>query len=430
MSLVFNGNSTIDNIVFNGYDVEHLIYNGVEVWSKQTIDYSTLPLTFKILTDGSILWKAETSSYTRNIRYRKNNGTWYTINSSTEGYSLPVSTGDILEFSSTSSSGLIISSSTGFNYFDSTCDFEVYGNLQSLYRNTGFETNTYTSTRMWNSLFYKCVGLKSAKNMIIPISDPAQYAFVNMFFKCTGLVYPPVFKTNSKINPESYTFSQMFQGCSSLLYTPTFTLGNIKTRSCNQMFYECTSLTDSYVSFDGTGVATYGLASMFYNCTKLTDLHITSLKYTQVASNACRTMYRYCAFETAPELPATSIGASCYYTMFSGNTKLKHGPTILPAATLYKDCYRTMFSGCTNLENAPELPATTLVTSCYHYLLTNCSKINYIKCLATSGINTTNCNNWVSNVAASGTFVKHTNASWGTGVSAIPSGWTVQTASS
>ena len=429
MSLVFNGNSTIDNIVFNGYDIEHLIYNGVEVWSKQTIDYSTLPLTFKILTNGSIVWKASNSSYTKTIRYRKNGGTWYSMQSSTSGYSLSVTAGDILEFTSNSSSGSVISTASYYNYFTSTCEFEVYGNIQSLYKNTGFETDT--TNIHFRYMFAGCTGLKSVKNMIIPMNIPPQYAFEKMFNGCTGLVYPPVFKTyNSKVNPESYAFSNMFYGCTSLLYTPTFTLGNIPIRCCDQMFYNCTTLKDSYVSFDGTSIAAYGCNSMFYNCKNLTDLHITSLKYTQVASNACRTMYRYCAFETAPELPATSIGASCYYTMFSGNTKLKHGPTILPATTLYNECYRTMFSGCSNLENAPELPATTLVTSCYHYLLTNCSKINYIKCLATSGINTTNCNNWVSNVAASGTFVKASSATWGTGVSAIPSGWTVETASS
>jgi hypothetical protein len=37
---------------------------------------------------------------------------------------------------------------------------------------------------------------------------------------------------------------------------------------------------------------------------------------------------------------------------------------------------------------------------------------------------------WVSGVAASGTFVKNSAAQWNvTGTNAVPSGWTVQTAS-
>ena len=39
-------------------------------------------------------------------------------------------------------------------------------------------------------------------------------------------------------------------------------------------------------------------------------------------------------------------------------------------------------------------------------------------------------NNWVQNVASTGTFVKNSSATWTTtGVHGVPSGWTVQTAS-
>ena len=55
--------------------------------------------------------------------------------------------------------------------------------------------------------------------------------------------------------------------------------------------------------------------------------------------------------------------------------------------------------------------------------------MNYIKCLATD-ISANSCiSNWVSGVSPTGTFVKSANMdSWPTGVSGIPSGWTVQTA--
>jgi hypothetical protein len=48
--------------------------------------------------------------------------------------------------------------------------------------------------------------------------------------------------------------------------------------------------------------------------------------------------------------------------------------------------------------------------------------------LATN-ITATKClNNWVSNVSATGTFVKSKDATWSvTGVSGIPEGWTVET---
>ena len=89
-----------------------------------------------------------------------------------------------------------------------------------------------------------------------------------------------------------------------------------------------------------------------------------------------------------------------------------------------------MFDGCTNLTTAPVLPATTLAVNCYRYMFNGCSSLNYIKCLATD-ISASNCTgNWVNGVAASGTFVKNSSMSWGTGVDGIPSGWTVENATS
>ena len=78
---------------------------------------------------------------------------------------------------------------------------------------------------------------------------------------------------------------------------------------------------------------------------------------------------------------------------------------------------------------APELQALTLRQSCYASMFRGCSKLNYVKCLATS-ISASSCtNNWLDGVASTGTFVKNSSMSdWTTGVSGIPSGWTIQNA--
>ena len=102
---------------------------------------------------------------------------------------------------------------------------------------------------------------------------------------------------------------------------------------------------------------------------------------------------------------------------------------ILSATTLAANCYANMFRNCTLLTSTPELPATTLAERCYSGMFQGCTSLNYIKCLATD-ISANACtNNWVSNVAASGTFVKNASmSSWTTGANGIPSGWTVQDA--
>ena len=125
----------------------------------------------------------------------------------------------------------------------------------------------------------------------------------------------------------------------------------------------------------------------------------------------------------------SNVTAECYSWMFQNCTSLTAAPE-LPATTLANWCYWAMFWGCTNLTTASELPAETLVQGCYQYMFNRCNNLNYIKCLATDN-SATNCTyEWVTNVAASGTFVKaSTMSSWTTGNAGIPSGWTVEDAS-
>lgn len=127
-------------------------------------------------------------------------------------------------------------------------------------------------------------------------------------------------------------------------------------------------------------------------------------------------------------LPATTLTAGCYHSMFQNCTVLTTTPE-LPAITLAEYCYYQMFSGCTSLTAAPELPATTLADFCYRYMFLSCTSLNYIKCLATD-ISATSCTNgWVEQVDATGIFVKDASMNdWTTGNNGIPTGWTVEDA--
>ena len=137
-------------------------------------------------------------------------------------------------------------------------------------------------------------------------------------------------------------------------------------------------------------------------------------------------------------LPATTLATYCYRYTFDGCTSLTSAPK-LPATTLQQYCYQYMFRGCSSLTTAPVLPATTLQRYCYQYMFQNCSKLNYIKAMFTTDPGSSNSSsyqtrytyNWVSGVDSSGTFVKNSSATWSrTGNHAVPSGWTVETASS
>ena len=125
-------------------------------------------------------------------------------------------------------------------------------------------------------------------------------------------------------------------------------------------------------------------------------------------------------------LPSTTLTTYCYYGMFWNCSSLVKAPK-LPATTLATYCYDGMFEGCTSLTTAPELPATTLVSNCYSYMFNGCTSLNYIYAMFTTTPNTSYTNNWVKNVAESGTFVKNSAATWDvTGVNGVPTSWTVQ----
>jgi hypothetical protein len=72
------------------------------------------------------------------------------------------------------------------------------------------------------------------------------------------------------------------------------------------------------------------------------------------------------------------------------------------------------------------LPATTLKNSCYQSLFYGCTNLNYVKAMFTTTPSSSYTSSWLYNVAASGTFVKNSQATWDvSGVHGVPSGWTV-----
>lgn len=116
--------------------------------------------------------------------------------------------------------------------------------------------------------------------------------------------------------------------------------------------------------------------------------------------------------------------------LFKDNTHIRTHPEkaiLLPATTLTANCYQSMFEGCTALTKAPVLPATVLRQDCYRSMFKGCTNLTYIKCLATS-INAVGCTtDWVVDVTADGTFVKAASADWSSkeSGSGIPENFTV-----
>lgn len=214
-----------------------------------------------------------------------------------------------------------------------------------------------------------------------------------------SLLYGDNFVGEDDLTGKNNAFFGLFSGCTNVVSAENLSLpATTLAQSCYYyMFYGCTNLTTA-PELPATTLASSCYNSMFYDCTSLT---------------------------TAPVLSATTLAQTCYSNMFRGCTNLTTAPE-LPATTLAQYCYSNMFRDCTSLTTAPVLSATRLALQCYRSMFSGCTNLNYIKCLATD-ISASNCTTtWVSNVAATGTFVKAASMTgWPTGPSGIPSNWTV-----
>ena len=122
-------------------------------------------------------------------------------------------------------------------------------------------------------------------------------------------------------------------------------------------------------------------------------------------------------------LPATTLTAHCYRALFAQCYLLEEAPE-LPATTLADSCYRYMFQDAA-ITTAPDLLATTLLDHSYEGMFNRCNNLNYIKCLATDISATSATTAWTQYVSTTGTFVKDANTDWPTGISGIPTRWTV-----
>ena len=145
-----------------------------------------------------------------------------------------------------------------------------------------------------------------------------------------------------------------------------------------------------------------------------------------------RQLFSGCSSLTsAPELPATTLANSCYYSMFAECDSLVDAPN-LPATTASQYCYEYMFDHCSLLEKGPEIALTTLATACCLAMFIDCQNLKWLQVANSGWTTSTGSNafsNWVSGVAATGTFrcptALGTNATITRGDSNCPVGWTV-----
>ena len=401
------------------------IYLGsTKLWPLGNIDYSQEYLTIKSLADNNtITWTFTGSDPIQNVIYWSKNGTsWTSAIASTSNTPVSLATlnkGEKMYLKGENATYAL--STSEYSHFDSDYEFNVSGNIMSLIYGDNFIGQiTLSSSYNFVSIF-KGSKVVDASNLILPATTLASSCYYGMFSVCTSLVAAPALPATTLA---SSCYSNMLSGCTSLTAAPELPATTLTGTYCySYMFKGCTSLTTA-TELPATTLTADCYGYMFYGCTSLATAPV--LPATTLENYCYEHMFQNCTSLTAaPALPATTLANYCYNNMFNGCTSLATAP-VLPATTLKLSCYGSMFYKCTSLATAPELPATTLAKSCYYYMLYGCTSLIYIKCLATDISASNSHTNWVSYVAATGTFVKPASmTSWSSGESGIPSGWTV-----
>lgn len=301
-------------------------------------------------------------TYAKKFEWSKDDETWTTESLENGDVSIQLSEGEKVWFRNDSGTWGVSAWQIRFNCSQS---FYVGGNIMSLLDYTDMDNATLTQGCFYN-MFYRSTTIISAGDLKLPADVLQNSCYYGMFYNCTNLVSAPELPATTLAQ---YCYYQMFRGT------------GISTAP----------------SLPATTLVDYCYYSMFQNCSNLI---------------------------TPPSLPATTMQKGSYREMFKNCTSLATAPT-LSANIIAVECYYGMFQGCTRLATAPALISTSSIKDCYRYMFNGCTNLNDVTCYANS-VSASNCiDGWLTNVAATGTFHKLGSATYNTGSSGIPSGWTI-----
>ena len=406
------GNLQINKLFLGNLEVAKAYLGDVEVYGS-TKKYMTM--TVLDGASGTTIAPTVTGTLSPNLQYRINHGSWndFIVGTTADIHAVA---GDVVQFKGVNESGISTSDKNYMKFAISGNPVALSGNVMSLIDGVGdaleipcnycfykmfsqsnvktvsldFLPATTLTTWCYSDLFSESL-LENAP--ALPALSLKDQCYRGMFYGCQHFTQAPELQSTT-LAP--FCYQGMFQNCSALTTAPALPAMTLKERCYYYMFYGCSSLTQA-PALPATELAPYCYNNMFCLCTSIT---------------------------TAPALPATTLADYCYAYMFYDCSALVNAPE-LPATTLVSNCYRSMFYRCTSLTQAPELPATTLASGCYQFMFFGGSNLNYVKSLATDITATNALNQWLYGVASTGTFVKKYGVSYPTGISGIPSGWTV-----
>lgn len=217
-------------------------------WNSKNIDYAGMPLTFEIISGGTINWK--TFGEGKTIQYRLNGGEWTDITSTKEGTIITVNDGDKVQFRANNFNNY------NGSYFLGTAMYNAYGNIMSLINPTNFQNlfelnGDYTFAHLFGggtTERYTNTGIIDASNLILPATGLTDHAYHGMFADCLNLVAAPALPAKTLVD---FCYQEMFYNCQSLIKAPELLADYLPTYAYYYMFGNCSKL--NYVKCLATG---------------------------------------------------------------------------------------------------------------------------------------------------------------------------------
>ena len=375
------------------------------IWEKKTEpDYFYVENTYAggntISVKQTITGSPDSSLYAKTLQYSKDKTNWSTITLSSTAHTITLNQGEKVYFRG--NEGVL-------NYYAND------GAIQAITNILGTQTHTIGGN------------INTLVNYITPNKlTLIQGVFAGLFQNNTTITSAEnlTLQPSSDDSLPTFAYYLMFSGCSALI-TPPSEIPATKQghASCSKMFLDCIQLKTP-PALKSTILGNYCYQALFKGCSALTTPP-TIIPAKTAPYLSCHRMFNDCvSLQSAPELPATTVGSGAYQYMFMGCSNLQTAPSELPAETLALNSYYEMFRDCSQLTTAPTIKAKTFAENSCRAMFLNCSKLNNVTVYA-DDISATNCtSSWLNGVASTGTFRNLGSATYPTGVSGIPSGWT------
>lgn len=397
--------------------------NGNIIWKKEQINPQTTYFFIEDVSgaDNTLTIAHNTNAPNFTVYTSTNQSNWTSIGNTSSGdLTATVPANSKLYLRATTSAW---GSDTQFraNRIRLSGNYNVGGNIMTLLKaSTSYTSLSSSGEWTFLELFKNQTKLLNANLLYLP-TDTKRHCYHSMFSGCTNLRTAPALPATTMTED---CYNDMFGGCTNLRTTPALPATTLADYCYTNLFRGCTSLTTA-PELPATTLAYSCYLSMFRGCTGITVA--PALPATTLADSCYQSMFAGCtSISYGGRLPATTLTPYCYYRMFDGCTSLTDAPRI-DATVLANSCCAYMFVDCRSLTKTPELKATTLVQNCYVGMFSGCYDLNEVKIYAQDPVYTGQTSSWLNSVSQTGDFYNYGGASFTTGASGIPTGWTVHT---